>query len=99
MITQRQKDTLDFIVAFQRERGGVSPSVREIAQGLRCNSKSTHTAHRMLVALERLGFIRRLPGRARAIEVLRAVPIVKMREAWFRFDEEVKELVPYKGRQ
>lgn len=47
---------------------GIAPSVREIADAL--GHQSTCGAHRLLVELEERGAIRRLPNRARAIEVL-----------------------------
>lgn len=99
MLTPRQEQTLSFIKTYQRSNGGVSPSVKDIAAGLLLQSNSVNTVHRMLCALEEKGFIRRLANRARAIEVLERIPIKKMRAAWFRFDDEVQELVPFKGRQ
>jgi SOS-response transcriptional repressor LexA len=63
---------------------GVAPSMRELALGL---GASRDTAHAAVTALEAHGFIRRLPGKARAIGLVRV--------EYFRFDEATKELVPW----
>lgn len=91
MLTVKQQKTLDFIVAFQAESGGVSPSIAQIAKFFGHTSKGA--IHRHLCGIEERGAIRRLKNRHRAIEVL---PQKKTREAWFRFDNEIKELVPFK---
>src|SRR5438045_7534392 len=49
--------------------GGVSPSFDEMKEALRLKSKSG--IHRLITALEERGFLRRLPHRARALEVLK----------------------------
>lgn len=78
MLTPKTKELLCFIDDFQRERGGVSPSFREMASHLGLASVSG--VHRLVCSLEERGFIRRLRDRARAIEVLKA-PQVSGREA------------------
>jgi repressor LexA len=69
VLTQLQKQALDFIVSYQAESGGVSPTFQEIIEHVGCASKSA--AHRLTAALEERGFIRRMKNHARAIEVLR----------------------------
>jgi repressor LexA len=68
MLTAKQQELLVFI--HQRlEEGGVSPSFDEMKDALDLRSKSG--IHRLISALEERGFIRRLPNRARALEVLK----------------------------
>jgi repressor LexA len=68
MLTTKQKELLVFIDARLRETG-VPPSFEEMKEALALQSKSG--VHRLIMALEERGFIRRLPHRARAIEVIR----------------------------
>ncbi|WP_420605316.1 transcriptional repressor LexA [Novosphingopyxis sp.] len=68
MLTAKQHELLTFI--HQRlEKGGISPSFEEMKDALELKSKSG--VHRLISALEERGFIRRLPNRARALEVLK----------------------------
>ena len=66
MLTKKQKNLLLFINKKLRS-SGISPSNEEMKQSLNLKSKSG--IHRLISALEERGFIRRLPHRARAIEV------------------------------
>lgn len=68
MLTRKQHDLLIFI-HDKLEKTGVSPSFEEMKEALGLKSKSG--VHRLINALEERGFIRRLPNRARALEVLR----------------------------
>lgn len=68
MLTRKQHELLRFIQA-RLEDTGVSPSFEEMKEALDLKSKSG--VHRLISALEERGFIRRLPNRARALEVLR----------------------------
>jgi len=68
MLTKKQHDLLLFINQRITE-SGVSPSFDEMKEALHLRSKSG--IHRLITALEERGFIRRLPHRARALEVLR----------------------------
>jgi repressor LexA len=68
MLTRKQLDLLRFIQQRVRE-GGVPPSFDEMKDALDLKSKSG--IHRLITALEERGFLRRLPNRARAIEVIR----------------------------
>lgn len=68
MLTKKQRDLLVFIHR-RVQRDGVSPSFDEMKDALDLKSKSG--IHRLITALEERGFIRRLPHRARAIEVVR----------------------------
>lgn len=71
MLTAKQHDLLTFIAARLAETG-VSPSFEEMKEALDLRSKSG--VHRLVEALEERGFLRRLPNRARALEVLRLPP-------------------------
>ncbi|RMH46975.1 MAG: transcriptional repressor LexA [Alphaproteobacteria bacterium] len=68
MLTRKQLELLKFI-HDRLERDGVPPSFDEMKDALGLRSKSG--IHRLITALEERGFIRRLPHRARALEVLR----------------------------
>ncbi|MDZ7711496.1 MAG: transcriptional repressor LexA [Roseovarius sp.] len=68
MLTRKQRDLLDFIHT-RVQRDGVPPSFDEMREALDLRSKSG--IHRLITALEERGFIRRLPHRARAIEIVR----------------------------
>lgn len=68
MLTAKQQELLLFIQR-RLEEGGVSPSFDEMKDALDLKSKSG--IHRLISALEERGFIRRLPNRARALEVVR----------------------------
>ena len=68
MLTRKQHELLMFIHERLKE-AGVPPSFDEMKDALDLRSKSG--IHRLIKALEERGFIRRLPNRARAVEVLR----------------------------
>ena len=68
MLTRKQHELIRFIQA-RLEETGISPSFEEMKEALDLKSKSG--VHRLISALEERGFIRRLPNRARALEVLR----------------------------
>lgn len=68
MLTTKQYELLIFINDRIRE-SGISPSFDEMKDALDLKSKSG--IHRLINALEERGFIRRLPNRARALEVIR----------------------------
>lgn len=68
MLTKKQRELLLFIHQKIKETG-VSPSFDEMKGALDLASKSG--IHRLITALEERGFLRRLPHRARAIEVLK----------------------------
>jgi repressor LexA len=68
MLTRKQHELLRFIHDRLRE-DGVPPSFDEMKEALDLRSKSG--IHRLIMALEERGFIRRLPNRARAIEVVK----------------------------
>ncbi len=68
MLTRKQHDLLMFIHERLKE-AGVPPSFEEMKEALDLRSKSG--IHRLITALEERGFIRRLPHRARALEVLK----------------------------
>jgi repressor LexA len=73
MLTRKQHELLTYIHEHLTANG-VSPSFEEMKEALELKSKSG--VHRLISALEERGFIRRLPNRARALEVMR-MPDVK----------------------
>lgn len=68
MLTRKQVELLEFIQT-RMARDGVTPSFDEMKDALDLRSKSG--IHRLVTALEERGFIRRLPHRARALEIVR----------------------------
>ena len=68
MLTRKQHELICFI-ADRLGETGVSPSFEEMKEALDLKSKSG--VHRLISALEERGFLRRLPNRARALEVLK----------------------------
>lgn len=68
MLTRKQHELLMFIHERLKE-AGVPPSFEEMKEALDLRSKSG--IHRLITALEERGFIRRLPHRARALEVIK----------------------------
>jgi repressor LexA len=75
MLTAKQRELL-FFIDDRLKQDGVSPSFDEMREALELRSKSG--VHRLISALEERGFIRRLPNRARALEV---VKLPEMRSA------------------
>ena len=83
MLTAKQRELLFFIDSRLKE-SGISPSFDEMREALDLKSKSG--VHRLISALEERGFIRRLPNRARALEVVKvpetkSATVVPMRPA------------------
>ena len=76
MLTAKQHELLCFINDRLSETG-VSPSFEEMKEALDLKSKSG--VHRLISALEERNFIRRLPNRARALEIVRLPDAVKAR--------------------
>ena len=74
MLTRKQHELLMFIHERIKE-SGVPPSFDEMKDALDLRSKSG--IHRLITALEERGFIRRLPNRARALEVLKLPEALK----------------------
>jgi repressor LexA len=83
MLTRKQHELLMFIHERIKE-SGVSPSFDEMKDALDLASKSG--IHRLITALEERGFIRRLPHRARALEVM-------------KMPEQAAPAAPSRGRQ
>ena len=83
MLTRKQHELLMFIHERIKETG-VSPSFDEMKGALDLASKSG--IHRLITALEERGFLRRLPHRARALEVV-------------KLPQEATTSAPPKGRQ
>ena len=73
-LTQRQRDVLDFLRVTIAENGR-PPSIQEIARAM--GVTSTNGVHKTLVALERKGYIERIPNEARSIRLIdTAVPLM-----------------------
>ena len=68
MLTKKQRDLL-ILIHDHVSKGEVAPSFEEMKNAIGLKSKSG--IHRLIGALEERGFIRRLPNRARAIEILK----------------------------
>ncbi|MCP8893471.1 transcriptional repressor LexA [Shinella daejeonensis] len=68
MLTRKQQELLLFIHERMKE-SGIPPSFEEMKEALDLASKSG--IHRLITALEERGFIRRLPNRARALEIIK----------------------------
>jgi len=69
MLTGKQHQLLTFLIEHQQNEGDITPSFDEMKQAVGLASKSG--IHRLVSALEERGYIRRLPNRARAIEVIK----------------------------
>ncbi len=68
MLTKKQKELLNHIQSFQA-KNGVTPSYEEMKSALKLKSKSG--IHRLIIALEERGFVKRLAHKARALEVIK----------------------------
>ena len=86
MLTKKQKNLLLFINKKLRS-SGVSPSYEEMKQSLHLKSKSG--IHRLISALEERGFIRRLPHKARALEVIKLPETASANDIYNSFSPSV----------
>ena len=86
MLTKKQKNLLVFINKRIRSLG-VSPSYEEMKNSLNLKSKSG--IHRLISALEERGFIRRLPHKARALEVLKLPETASANDIYNSFSPSV----------
>ena len=68
MLTKKQKQLLNYSGTFQ-SRNGVTPSYEEMKDALTLKSKSG--IHRLILALEERGFVKRLAHKARALEIIK----------------------------
>ena len=68
MLTKKQKELLSYIQKFQKQNG-VTPSYEEMKSALSLKSKSG--IHRLIIALEERGFVKRLAHKARALEIIK----------------------------
>lgn len=80
MLTANQKNLLEFIIATV-DADGIPPTYEQMKVAVGLESKSG--INRMIKALEERGFIRRIPARARAIEVIRRPGHATHSTAWF----------------
>ena len=86
MLTKKQRNLLLFINKKLRA-SGVSPSYEEMKQSLNLKSKSG--IHRLISALEERGFIRRLPHKARALEVIKLPEAASANDIYNSFSPSV----------
>ncbi len=86
MLTKKQKNLLLFINKKLRA-SGVSPSYEEMKESLNLKSKSG--IHRLISALEERGFIRRLPHKARALEVIKLPETASANDIYNTFSPSV----------
>ena len=86
MLTKKQKNLLVFINRKIRS-SGISPSYEEMKNSLNLKSKSG--IHRLISALEERGFIRRLPHKARALEVLKLPETASANDIYNSFSPSV----------
>ena len=86
MLTKKQKNLLIFINKKIRN-SGISPSYEEMKNSLNLKSKSG--IHRLISALEERGFIRRLPHKARALEVLKLPETASANDIYNSFSPSV----------
>ncbi len=68
MLTKKQKELLTYIQSFQN-KNGLTPSYEEMKSALNLKSKSG--IHRLIIALEERGFVKRLAHKARALEIIK----------------------------
>src|SRR6266404_3447103 len=73
-LTKRQKEVLDYLVAFETKHG-YAPSFEEIGKGMKLTSLAT--VHKHITTLEKKGFIRRGYNQSRSIEILQLPKSVK----------------------
>ena len=93
MLTQKQKDLL-LLIDRKIKAVGVPPSYDEMKDALGLASKSG--IHRLITALEERGFIRRLPNKARALEVLKLPEDYAAKQAPVAANDEYE--VPFVGK-
>jgi len=89
-LTKRQKEVLDYLVAFETKHG-YAPSFEEIGKGLKLTSLAT--VHKHITTLEKKGFIRRGYNQSRSIEIIQLPKSVKEQVT----DRKMQEL-PLVGR-
>jgi len=94
MLTRKQYELLTFI-NWRLNESGVSPSFDEMKEALGLRSKSG--IHRLITGLEERGFIRRLPHRARALEVLRLPDQVSAKDTGTQGGTQGGNQVPKQG--
>ena len=86
MLTKKQKNLLLYINKKLRS-SGISPSYEEMKVSLNLKSKSG--IHRLISALEELGFLRRLPHKARALEVIKLPETASANDIYNNFSPSV----------
>ena len=100
MLTARQRQVHNYIAGHLEATGGVSPSYQEICDALAIKSRGD--VKRILDCLVARGAIRKMPGKARALEIVDKAhnrsgkPVIHYRNAaYFRWNDDTKELVEW----
>ncbi len=93
MLTQKQKDLL-LLIDRKINEAGIPPSYDEMKDALGLASKSG--IHRLITALEERGFIRRLPNKARALEVIKLPPEMQNTSIPIAANDEAE--IPFVGK-
>lgn len=91
MLTAKQHNLLLYIEKTLREYG-VTPSYEEMKENLGVRSKSG--IHKLIVALEERGFIKRIPNRSRAIDVIKIPDDIKTPEEIIKSRSKMKTKPP-----
>ena len=86
MLTKKQKNLLLYINKKLRS-SGISPSYEEMKVSLNLKSKSG--IHRLISALEERGFLKRLPHKARALEVIKLPETASANDIYNNFSPSV----------
>jgi SOS-response transcriptional repressor LexA len=89
MLTDRQRDLMLFVEAYMDRTGGVSPTLREIKEGVK-GFKGESCVSKTLAALAARGLVRRNWNYIRGIEVLKPIS----RFEYLKFDDKTKQLRP-----
>src|SRR5437879_1461286 len=83
-LTKRQKEVLDYLVAFETKHG-YAPSFEEIGKGLKLTSLAT--VHKHINTLQKKGFIRRGYNQSRSIEILNRIPLEAVKSGLLKSEQ------------
>ncbi len=85
-MTPQQAKTVEFLKTYSAERNGAMPSFDEIAAHLGIRSKSG--VSRIVDALVHRGFVRRVAGKARGLQIIGTDPVLAERERCARIADQ-----------
>ena len=86
MLTRKQKELFEYLTVYIT-KNGIAPSFEEMKNAVNLKSKSG--IHRLITALEERGFIRRLPHKARALEVIKLPETASANDIYNSFSPSV----------